>query len=270
MPSAIQQMLLGTSAAGGGGGFGAEANAFLARTSGLDATHTNAYGALIDGLVADSIWSKLDMLHIYATQDSTTALLNLVSTSFNGTANGSPTFTTDRGYTGATGTSVYINPGFQPSAGGHLYTANSCHASAWSLTNSNSGTAILGCFDSANGTNTDIYPQYSDNNAYGRINSGAIAGVSVADSLGHYISNRPDSTTAISYKDGSSILSNGSAAATTLSTRSILILSLNSNGTVAGSPRQVAMASIGAGLTGTDATNFYNRLRTFMTAVGVP
>jgi len=37
-----------------------------------------------------------------------------------------------------------------------------------------------------------------------------------------------------------------------------------------GSNIQAAMASIGSSLSSTDATNFYNRLRTYMTAVGVP
>ena len=87
---------------------------FLARTTGLDATHTNAYTALINGLVTDGIWDKLDVFHIYATQDSTTAKLNLVSSSFTATANGSPTFTADRGFTGVNGSStVYIDTGLQ-------------------------------------------------------------------------------------------------------------------------------------------------------------
>ncbi len=58
---------------------------FLARTSGLDGTHTTAYTNLICGLIADGVWQKLDMLHIYATQNSTTALLNLVQNAYNGT-----------------------------------------------------------------------------------------------------------------------------------------------------------------------------------------
>src|SRR5258706_5828950 len=83
----------------------AESTAFFARTSGLDAAHIAAYNTFICGLVTDGLFSKFDVLHIYATQDSTTALLNLVSTSYNGTAVGSPTFTADRGFTG-TGSSI--------------------------------------------------------------------------------------------------------------------------------------------------------------------
>src|SRR3954470_17782283 len=88
---------------GGGTGLCVEsghAAAFLARTTGLDVTHVNAYTALLNGLEADSLCCKLDMLHVYAMQDSTTALLNLISPSYNGTLIGAPTFTADRGFTG--------------------------------------------------------------------------------------------------------------------------------------------------------------------------
>src|SRR4051812_41014056 len=95
------------------------ASAFLARTSALDATHTAAYSALICGLVSDGIWTKFDVLHIYATQDDTTALLNLVSTSYTGTANGGITFTTDRGYTGTDlSATKFISTNFVPNVGG--------------------------------------------------------------------------------------------------------------------------------------------------------
>src|SRR5258706_16256620 len=92
--------LLSVSGGGPDAGLCASAAAFLARTSGLDATHTNAYINLICGLVSDGIFSKLDALYIFATQDSTTAMLNLISTSFTAsTFSGTLTFTTDRGYT---------------------------------------------------------------------------------------------------------------------------------------------------------------------------
>jgi hypothetical protein len=37
-----------------------------------------------------------------------------------------------------------------------------------------------------------------------------------------------------------------------------------------GAGYQIAMASIGSSLNSTEATNFYNRLRTYMTSMGVP
>ena len=55
-------------------GGGSEASAFLARTSGLDTTHTNAFTTLINGLVSAGIWSKLDALWWLGT-NSTRAII---------------------------------------------------------------------------------------------------------------------------------------------------------------------------------------------------
>src|SRR5438105_2736087 len=61
----------------------AAATNLLARTTGLDAAHIAAYKALLNGLTADGIFNSdgtsnfLDALYIWATQDQTTADLNL-------------------------------------------------------------------------------------------------------------------------------------------------------------------------------------------------
>ncbi len=55
------------------------AAAFLARASTLDGTHTTAYTNLLNSLDGHALSCKLDMLHVYATQNSTVALLNLIS-----------------------------------------------------------------------------------------------------------------------------------------------------------------------------------------------
>src|SRR5260370_1748066 len=93
-----------TPALASGGGDAAATTAFLARVvsngTTLDATHINAYKALINGLVNDGVFSKFDGLWVLATQDFPTAKLNLVSSSFTLTNNGNdPTFGADRGCT---------------------------------------------------------------------------------------------------------------------------------------------------------------------------
>jgi hypothetical protein len=248
----------------------AEATAFLARTSGLDTTHTNAYVALINGLVADGIWSKLDMLHVYATQDSTTALLNLVSTSFSGTVYGAPTFTADRGFTGTNGSSsVYIDTGFNATtAPSPKFTQNSGHVSAWSVVDVGAiGNAAIGVI--ASGYQTTLYPKFTDNNAYYRVNSLA-TGTANATPTGHYLARRSTSSSIDGYKNGSLAINNSSTTSAAPVNFNFYTLAANNNGTAAGSSHQVAMASIGSSLTATEVTNFYNRLRTYMTAVGVP
>ncbi len=84
---------------------GAEASAYLARATGIDTAHANIMTTLINGLVSTGVWSKLDVLHYYAHQTSALALLNVVSSSYNGVTAGSPAFTADRN--GPAGGPVY-------------------------------------------------------------------------------------------------------------------------------------------------------------------
>lgn len=251
--------------------------AFLARTSGLDGTHVTAYTNLIDGLVTDGVWTKLDFLHIYATQDSTTAKLNLVSTSYTVSVGVSSVFTADRGYTGQdNSTSAYIDTTFNPStASSPNYVQNSAHISAWSVTNiTNSDYPIMGA-QNAGGPTLHIYPKYdADNKAYFRINdNNSLAGVSNADSSGHYICNRSSSSAVQGYRNGSSILSSGSDTSNGVPSVNIYSIANHTDSggqNVFGSSFQQACDSCGSSLNSTDAGNLYTRLRTYMTAVGVP
>lgn len=272
MASASQQVLLMFGGVGGGGTGGAEATAFLARTSGLDATHTNAYITLINGLVSDGIWSKLDVLRIYATQDSTTALLNLCSASFTGTVHGAPTFTADSGYTGVDlSTTVWIDSGFNPSTAGGQYTQNSAHLSAWIIDNTG---ATQPAFGYANAGSTSVAYAWSrfttDNLAYSRINSTGVAGDGQTPGgfTGHFIGNRSGAAAHQQYRNGSSIGADIKAS-TALNNLKFYELGINNNGTADGAGNKYAMISIGSSLSAGEVTLFYNHLRTYMTTVGV-
>ena len=248
----------------------AEAAAFLARTSGLDTTHTNAYTALIDGLVADGIWAKLDMLHIYATQNATTANLNLVGNIYNATPVNSPTFTTDRSYTGALTGTKYIATGFTAStAVSPKFTRNSGHVSVWSLNDYVSSTAfIMG--STAGSSHIGMQARYSGNQSYWFLNDAVGMSSISSSSIGHFMCNRLLSTTGEGWKNGVLVASNSSVASQPVNARELFVSGENQNGTPTAVPYEVAMASIGAGLTPTESLAFYNRLRTYMTTVGVP
>lgn len=251
-----------------------QTTAFLARTTGLDATHTSAYKALINGLVADGVFSNLDVLYIFATQDSATALLNLVSSSFNGIANGAPTFTIDRGFTGvAASTTVYVNSGFNPTtAPSPKYTQNSAHVSIWSATDLT--VAGTGVGASSATYETSIYPRFTDGNAYYRINDpdGSGGGIVVATAIGHYLANRSGSNVQQGYKNAvdQGVVNRVSGAPVS---GNIYVLAYNNISAVTagnGTSNQIASCSIGGNLSSTQVTAFYNRLRTYMTTVGVP
>ncbi len=252
---------------------GANATAFLARTTGLDTTHRDAYINLINGLDTDGLFTRIDVLHVYATQDSTTALLNLISTSFNGTANGSPTFTADRGYTGTEGSStVYINTGFNPTVGTPQYTRNSAHISVWNLSASSSSRGLGNNGSNGSADASYILTGFSGDQVF-RVNTASVTGsdlTTVASPIGQYVASRNSSSEVKGYKAGSLVLTNSSATSSALVNLNMYTLGFNFNGTAVGSNNQMAAISFGASLDATQAANLTTRLRTFGTAVGVP
>ncbi len=248
----------------------AEATAFLARTSGLDATHVAAYTTLICGLVTDGVWPKLDALYVLATQNTTTARLNLVSTSFGLTANGSPSFTADQGYIGVSNSAtVFLDTGFVPTSAGGLFLVNSAHISFWSLTDSMANLKAMGANDAGNTNEALIYPEYTNGNSYGSMNdnSDGSVGGAVADSLGHYVCARSAFGAEALYKNGASIASSATGSQG-LSANSIHLLGQNDNGTNSGGPWRIATASIGENLTSGDVLALFTREQTYLQAVG--
>lgn len=244
-----------------------EATAFLARTSGLDATHTNAYYTLIDGMVTDGDFAKLDALWIMATQDATTAVLNLVSTSFPLTLVNSPTFTADRGYAG-NGTSSYINSTFAPSAGTQ-YTLNSaCYGVYNRAANAAMGPGLMGGFG---GTLTDFNQIQSDSGSdiFMRINEDTSASASFSNGSGNagfIVGRRTTSSATAVFQDG---VSRGTASgtSTSLATRTLFIGAGNfDGGPYKFSTNQFAAAIVGSGTV--SQANVYSRIQAFMTTVG--
>jgi len=236
-----------------------EALQFLNRTTGLDSKHINAYIALINGLVTDGVWPKLDVLYIFATKDATTALLNLVSSYYNGVNHGA-TFTVDIGYQGVDGSqSVYIDSTFQPphsgtaSIGPTIFTDTSNHISAWPLNNVTSSSAATsggGCIIGTAYTDLSanpvggqealqIYPRQSSvltgfpaNSAWflnqedGTGSGGITAANAYATttSVGHWVSNRSDGYHSQGYYNGSLVASPNTTWGGTFTAWSIYVL----------------------------------------------
>ena len=262
----------------GGGTFpgGAEAQAFLARTSGLDATHMNAYAALIDSLVADGVWAKLDALYIFATQNATTSKLNLVSANYTANDYSAPTFTVDRGWNSVNGDGFKgIDSNFNPSiAVSPKYTNNSAHLSVWNVTGEASSNGSCGSQDMSDNS-AYIIAKFGGGATYFRINTVNAGGgsYSAPNTTGHFLGSRTGSATTNGYRNGALVGSTDTTPATGVSGSRVFACGCGRNTHPAGFigvSNQQAMLSIGAGLTGTEATNFYNRLRTYMTTVGVP
>jgi hypothetical protein len=255
--TAQSNMILRSNASGGGGGACPEASSFLARASGLDAPHVNAYSDTICDLVAHGVWSKLDALWLMGTQNTTTANLNLVSSSFTLIPNGSPNFVANDGYLGVdTSSTVFLNTQFNPvTAGGH-YTLNSASIGVWSFTDAISAESVIGAGESGEVV-TFLFLLYPDEHVIVAINGTASAAASFAipDTRGSTFVNRVNSSDTEIHKRGVLIINNTASPSTSIPNLPIYLIAINSAGSAVGSPYRIGMAFVGGGLTLTDLVN---------------
>ena len=252
--------------AGGGCTPGTHAAAFLARTSGLSGTETTAYCNLINGLDTDSTFALLDALYIFATNTTSTANLNLVSTSFGITQSGAVTFSADNGYTGD-GSTGFLNTNLTPPA--THYTQNSASFGCYILTNrgADAGSVSIGAGASVYAF---MQPFVFGSNVFGYdINAAAFPSVANTSTNNAWIVTRPSSGTENVYKNGSTTpFTTATVTSTGVPATTFTFLAL------AGTSDfdqfdQIAAGFIGGGLTGTQAAAINNRINAYMTALGI-
>jgi hypothetical protein len=261
----------GKGAASGINQIDAATAAWLTAVSAAGGTVSDPRIALVDNLVrglkSDGIWTKLDRLYLLAAENAPSALTDLVSHTTATLVAPNPSFTIDRGYTG-TGTNGQILTGFNQSTASSPHAIqNDTHFSLWS--NSNPlPTSITGEYGGADPSGGGTYWLYftGDSSFYFRTNdNGGATGTaaSFTNHQGHFISSRNGSTTRRVYYNGS--LHN------TTSATSQAVPNIQHSILTSGLTHQVSAYSVGSNLdAGSDASNFYTRLRTYMSAVGVP
>lgn len=230
----------------------AATTAFLARTSGLDATHTNAYKALINGLVSDGVFTGFDVLCFFATQDSTTAKLDLTTAANNVTLTGTPTFTADKGYSGlAYALATCINS--IASNGGTQFTQNSSSIMMWRGSTS-SGTEALRMADGNNVTLGISDFGQDDGEIFDT--SMLTFGAPLVSGLTSIV--RTGAGARNLYHGGSSVANDTRASAASSGTMQF-----------GGQANAVlAMLGVGRGFSGAEMTNINSRANTYLTAVG--
>jgi hypothetical protein len=247
-------------------------NAVTANGGTVSAGRETLVDNLIVGLKADGVWTKLDRLWILAAENEPSALTDLVALTLSVT-HGSPSFAANLGYTGIdTSTTVYIDTGTNLSTFGGLYSTNVGHISVWSNTDiTGSGLGRPMGVTSTASTNRTLIGLTSITVNFSANESSGSAPITTVDSLGHYLVNRDSASTEQGYKNGS-LIGNPNGVAGTIPSINIILLADNdvAVGVTRGSEHQITMASLGGNLSSTDVSNFYNRLRTYMTAVGVP
>lgn len=248
-------------------GYDPDATALFVRfTTPANDTRKAAINALILALKAAGVWTKLDVLHVYAAHDAQAARQNWIGNFANATAVGGPTFTTDRGYAG-NGSSSYLNLNFNPGDGGtYKFLRDVAAYGVWNRTASPSG----GSFGFArNGSSEGNAPLMSVG-FRPRVNQSANGvTLSTAGVVGHFVGRRNSSTETEGFENGSSVGTNSAVASTAIPNETWALDALIQAGSpVSYSDHQMSAFHAGERLTNQNITDLRAALLTYMQAVG--
>ena len=243
-----------------------DAQAFLTAAAITDPTISSAINTLVVQMKADNIWTKMKAIYPMVGGTASTHKWNLkdprdLDAAFRLTFSGGWTHSANGAL--PNGTNGYADTFFIPSINGSL---NSIHLSYYSRTNANTSSVEMGCFGS--GSNA-LYIMYSYlGTQYKALNRvAATEGSLYTPTTGLLIGNRANSTTEKYFFNGS-LIDTISRNSVGLPTYKIHISGFNSNGTNSSpSSKECAFASIGEGLTDTEAANFYTAVQAFQTTL---
>lgn len=244
-----------------------DALAFFARVTAaggsLTLTEQNAVDALVVSLKANSLWTSMSAIYPMVGASAAACAQNLKSSSFTGTFSGGWTYAS----TGVTpnGTNAFMNTGL---ASLSALSQNSNHMSFYSRSNiAASAAGEMGGYSISGPKYFHMQIFYPGNIAYILLATATNPSINNTSSLGFFNGNRNSSTNISLIKNGTNIGST-TIASTLLNTYNIYIGALNQDGNTGSySTKQCAFASIGAGLSDTQANNFYTAVQTFQTSL---
>jgi len=236
-------------------------NRVIAAGGSLSTTEQNATKTLVADLKANSLWTPMKAIYPMVGASAAACAQNLKSSSFTGSFTATGWTFASTGVKPNSSLSAYMDTNLLPST---QLSLNTTHLSFYSRTDAPSdSTADLGSF----GTNSNwCLIEIFGNVLYNLINQGTISSVSMTTTLGHFISSRRGATDSEAYRNGSSLatFTTGSDA---LSDRTITLGAMNNTVPQYYSNREYAFASIGDGLTDTQASDFYTAVQAFQTTL---
>lgn len=239
---------------------------------GVSSARRKLVNGLIQTLKSAGVWNALDRLWLFAAENSTAALIDLVARS-TATAVNSPTFTADRGYTG-NGTSSYLDSNFNPGTapGPKQYAANDASFGTWVVT---PPTTVNG-FEVANefGAYSFFATRWSSVNRRWEVNSASNPSTPLAhggEHTGFFHGERVSSTAGALYRNGSPLMTTDATSIGVIPNRKVFILGYVHTSTPSNfSNAQIGAVHVGRSLGAEGQARLYAALRTYMTAVGVP
>ena len=245
----------------------ADAQAFITAASITDATQQSAINQLVVDLKGYGIWIKMKALYPFVGGTASTHKFNLkdprdLDAAFRIVFNGGWTHNSN-GVT-PNGTNAYADTKLNDNS---TMTLNNAHISIYSRTNSDGLFCDMGVTQNVPTTETNIFAKYS-NGFYPRIQDSNSGISNTISSLGLFISNRVASNQIRAFQNN--VLKTISATSTGVkANRNFYLGALSSAASNASlySNRNYAFASIGDGLSDTEAANFYTAVQSFQTTL---
>ena len=247
--------------------FDADAQAFITAATITDNTQKNAVNQLTVDLKAASIWTKMKAIYPFVGGTATTHKWNLKN----------PLDTNAAFRLVFGGGWIHSSTGAKPNAINTVadtflipstsLTLNDQHLSYYTRTNVNTTEVEIGCNVGGNPPNTLLEIRTSGI-TYVSIAAGSYTTYTDPNSLGFYLGSRTASNSIRLFKNGTNVAS-GTTASTSNPTNTLVLGGLNSGALVQfRTQKECAFASIGDGLTDTDAANFYTAVQAFQTTLG--
>lgn len=244
-----------------------DAIAFLTAAGITDPTITSAICTLVTSMKANGTWAKCSAIYPFVGNTASQQKWNLkdprdLNAAFRLQFFGGGTHSAN-GYL-PNGTNAYADTFFIPSSSA---SQNSHHLSYYSRTNSNLTEVEMGSFNNlSNGSLVEIR---TANVSYFRVNNG-VGTITFADtdSRAFYLANRTASNLINAWRNSTKAVQSALLASTTLSSTKYYLGAFNNAGVAAlFSTKQCAFASIGAGLSDTEAASLYTNVQTFNTTL---
>jgi hypothetical protein len=249
-----------------GPSFDPDAQAFITAASITDPTQQSAINTLVTDLKGYSIWTKFKAIypivggtasqHKYNLKDPRDLDVAFRLTFATGVTHSST------GMVG-NGSSGYADTYFTPSTSGMLL--DSAHLGFYSRTDSNVYQVEMGNW---NNTASTLLLIRQAGNGTVRMNNGAVnINFANTNAQGFYLSNRTASNVIKAFKNGV-VQVTSTQVSNSLPNNKITLLAFNDTGLIQYySTKQCAFATIGDGLTDTEAANFYTAVQAYQTTL---
>jgi len=245
-----------------------DAQAFITAAAITDPTQQTAINTLVVDLKGYNIWTKMKALYPFVGGTASTHKFNLKDPRdlnaafrlvFNGGWTHSSTGATPNGTNGYADTFLIPNTSLANSSG---------HLSVYSRTNISGFFYDMGAASGAGTAENSVISRWTDNKFYSQYGTPTYPNTANTDSRGLFITNRNSATNTTGYKNGSKVIDTAQTSSQ-LSQTNVYLGATNAFGSSTNySPRNYAFASIGDGLTDTEAANFYTAVQAFQTAIG--